>query len=98
MAFSADCLKAVLAAYPPIVDKHKDDDFTEQQKQWQLMRRGRCAWSMHFECWCGYDSIVPAAVLSAQAVLPIKSDPFWSLFFFAVEFWCCPSFCVIWRC
>ena len=42
MAFSEDCLKAVLDAYPPIVDKHKDDEFTEQQKQWQLMRRGRC--------------------------------------------------------
>lgn len=41
MAFSEDCLKAVLDAYPPIVDKHKDDDYTEQEKQWQLMRRGR---------------------------------------------------------
>ncbi|CAN0494822.1 unnamed protein product, partial [Hapterophycus canaliculatus] len=41
--FSSDCLKAVLEAYPPLVDKHKDDEFTEQQKQWQLMRRGRYA-------------------------------------------------------
>lgn len=41
IAFSEDCLKAVLDAYPPIVAKHKDDEFTEQQKQWQLMRRGR---------------------------------------------------------
>lgn len=41
MAFSSDCLNAVLEAYPPLVDKHKDDEFTEQQKQWQLMRRGR---------------------------------------------------------
>lgn len=41
MAFSEDCLKAVQDAYPPIVAKHKDDEYTEQQKQWQLMRRGR---------------------------------------------------------
>lgn len=41
IAFSRDCLAAVLDAYPPIVAKHKDDGFTEQQKEWQLMRRGR---------------------------------------------------------
>ena len=28
-------------SYLPIVAQHKDDDFTEQQKQWQQMRRGR---------------------------------------------------------
>lgn len=30
-----------MPAYVPIVAKHKDDPFTQQQKEWQLMRRGR---------------------------------------------------------
>ena len=25
----------------PLVAKHKDDEFTQKQKEWQLMRRGR---------------------------------------------------------
>lgn len=41
IAFSKDCLAAVLEAYPPIVAKHKDEEYTQQQKEWQLMRRGR---------------------------------------------------------
>jgi len=40
-AFSKDCLDALVPAYLPIVAKHKDDAFTQQQKEWQLMRRGR---------------------------------------------------------
>jgi coproporphyrinogen III oxidase len=28
-------------AYGPIVEKHKDDPFTEKQKEWQQIRRGR---------------------------------------------------------
>ena len=28
-------------AYVPLVVKHKDDDFTPKQKEWQQMRRGR---------------------------------------------------------
>lgn len=39
--FAEDCLKTVVPAYAPIIAKHKDDSFTEQQKEWQLMRRGR---------------------------------------------------------
>ena len=31
----------MVPAYVPIVAKHKDDPFTQQQKEWQLMRRGR---------------------------------------------------------
>lgn len=31
----------VVKAYGPIVEKHKNDPFTPEQKQWQLMRRGR---------------------------------------------------------
>eukprot|EP00904_Undaria_pinnatifida_P005687 jgi/Undpi1/2248/HiC_scaffold_12.g05634.m1 len=41
IAFSKDCLAAVLEAYPPIIARHKDDEYTERQKEWQLMRRGR---------------------------------------------------------
>lgn len=39
--FSKEALNSVVKAYGPIVEKHKDDDFTEQEKRWQLMRRGR---------------------------------------------------------
>lgn len=39
--FSKECLNAVVKAYGPIVEKHKNDPFTEAQKQWQLIRRGR---------------------------------------------------------
>ena len=31
----------VVPAYLPLGAKHKDDDFTEKQKEWQQMRRGR---------------------------------------------------------
>ena len=41
LAFSTDCLNSVVPAYVPIVAKHKNDQFTQQQKEWQLMRRGR---------------------------------------------------------
>ena len=30
-----------MTAYGPIIEKHKDDKFTPEQKQWQLTRRGR---------------------------------------------------------
>jgi len=39
--FQEECLMAVADAYVPIVAKHKNDSFTEEQKQWQLLRRGR---------------------------------------------------------
>jgi len=32
---------AVPEAYLPIIKKHRDDPFTEEQKRWQLLRRGR---------------------------------------------------------
>ena len=31
----------MIASYLPLVSKHKDDAYTEEQKQWQQMRRGR---------------------------------------------------------
>jgi coproporphyrinogen III oxidase len=40
-AFSKDCQASVVPAYVPIVVKHKDDDYTEEEKEWQQLRRGR---------------------------------------------------------
>ncbi|GKZ01403.1 hypothetical protein MPSEU_001091100 [Mayamaea pseudoterrestris] len=40
-AFAEEALNSVVPAYGPIIQKHMNDPFTEQQKQWQLMRRGR---------------------------------------------------------
>uniref|UniRef100_A0A6V2PQX8 coproporphyrinogen oxidase n=2 Tax=Ditylum brightwellii TaxID=49249 RepID=A0A6V2PQX8_9STRA len=39
--FSKECLNSVVKAYGPIIEKHKDDEYTQKQKEWQLMRRGR---------------------------------------------------------
>eukprot|EP00293_Proteomonas_sulcata_P004389 CAMPEP_0184321106 /NCGR_PEP_ID=MMETSP1049-20130417/117373_1 /TAXON_ID=77928 /ORGANISM="Proteomonas sulcata, Strain CCMP704" /LENGTH=385 /DNA_ID=CAMNT_0026641803 /DNA_START=52 /DNA_END=1209 /DNA_ORIENTATION=+ len=39
--FSKECAMNVPKAYLPIIEAHKDDDFTQEQKEWQLMRRGR---------------------------------------------------------
>ncbi|KAH8049773.1 coproporphyrinogen oxidase [Aureococcus anophagefferens] len=35
------CVNAVTEAYLPVVAKRKDSPFTEKEKEWQLMRRGR---------------------------------------------------------
>lgn len=40
LAFSTEALGAVTESYLPLVQKHKNDPFTEQQKEWQQMRRG----------------------------------------------------------
>ena len=40
--FSAECLASVVPSYVPIVHKHKDDEFTTKQKEWQAMRRVSC--------------------------------------------------------
>ena len=39
--FCKDAVNHVVPAYGPIIEKHKDDPFTEEQKQWQQLRRGR---------------------------------------------------------
>jgi len=39
--FSKECLNSVVKAYGPIVRNHKNDEFTQKEKEWQLMRRGR---------------------------------------------------------
>lgn len=41
MAFSMDSGKAFLKAYAPIVEKHKDKPFSQEEKIWQEIRRGR---------------------------------------------------------
>lgn len=40
-ALAAENLASVVPAYLPIIKKHMDDQFTQKQKEWQLMRRGR---------------------------------------------------------
>ncbi|CAI8505688.1 unnamed protein product [Hanseniaspora opuntiae] len=36
-----DCFDAFLPAYVPIIAKRKNTEFTEEEKKWQLIRRGR---------------------------------------------------------
>ena len=40
-AFVQSCLKAFLPSYLPIIEKRKDMPFTEEEKRWQQLRRGR---------------------------------------------------------
>ncbi|KAI9149154.1 Oxygen-dependent coproporphyrinogen-III oxidase [Paramyrothecium foliicola] len=40
-AFIQDCLKSFLPAYVPILEKRKDMPFTEKEKEWQQLRRGK---------------------------------------------------------
>ena len=40
-AFSSDCCDAVCESYLPLVARRKDMNFTEKNKEWQQMRRGR---------------------------------------------------------
>lgn len=40
-AFVQDCLSAFLPSYVPIIKRRKDLPFTEKEKQWQQIRRGR---------------------------------------------------------
>jgi coproporphyrinogen III oxidase len=41
LAFSTDAVNHVVEAYCPIIKKHMNDTFTEEQKEWQQIRRGR---------------------------------------------------------
>jgi len=41
LELATNCASAVVPAYVPLVAKHKDDEFSEQQKEWQQLRRGR---------------------------------------------------------
>ncbi|KAF2793516.1 hypothetical protein K505DRAFT_276853 [Melanomma pulvis-pyrius CBS 109.77] len=40
-SFVQDCLTAFLPSYLPIINRRKDMPFTDEQKQWQQLRRGR---------------------------------------------------------
>ena len=40
-AFVSSCANSVIPSYMPIVQKHYQDSFTEQQKRWHQLRRGR---------------------------------------------------------
>jgi len=40
-AFVKDCLRSFIPAYVPLVEKRKDMPFTEQEKEWQAIRRGK---------------------------------------------------------
>lgn len=39
--FVRSCAEAFVDSYAPIVDLRKEEDFTEEQKEWQQIRRGR---------------------------------------------------------
>ncbi|GBF92224.1 coproporphyrinogen III oxidase [Raphidocelis subcapitata] len=41
LAFADDAVNHVAAAYCPIVRRHVDDSFTEEERRWQQLRRGR---------------------------------------------------------
>jgi coproporphyrinogen III oxidase len=40
-AFVQDVSRAFLPAYVPIVERHRKDAYNEEEKRWQLLRRGR---------------------------------------------------------
>ncbi|XP_068207099.1 oxygen-dependent coproporphyrinogen-III oxidase [Palaemon carinicauda] len=40
-AFVKDCAESVVPSYIPIVKKHKNDAVSEEERRWQLLRRGR---------------------------------------------------------
>ncbi|PSN67845.1 coproporphyrinogen III oxidase [Corynespora cassiicola Philippines] len=40
-SFAQECLSAFLPSYLPIINRRKDMPFTEAEKQWQQIRRGR---------------------------------------------------------
>ncbi|EDO41336.1 predicted protein [Nematostella vectensis] len=39
--FLESCAEAVIPAYAPIVEKHMNDPYSEEDRKWQLLRRGR---------------------------------------------------------
>jgi coproporphyrinogen III oxidase len=41
MSFSEDAVNHVVESYLPLVTKRKDSEFTNEQKEWQQLRRGR---------------------------------------------------------
>ncbi|MED6205353.1 hypothetical protein PIB30_016730 [Stylosanthes scabra] len=41
LSFATECANSVIPAYIPIIERRKDLPFTEEQKAWQQLRRGR---------------------------------------------------------
>ncbi|RYR03740.1 hypothetical protein Ahy_B06g083011 [Arachis hypogaea] len=41
LSFATKCANSVIHAYIPIIERRKDLPFTEQQKAWKQLRRGR---------------------------------------------------------
>ncbi|MED6106302.1 hypothetical protein PIB30_003712 [Stylosanthes scabra] len=41
LSFATECANSVIPAYIPIIERRKDLPYTEQQKAWQQLRRGR---------------------------------------------------------
>lgn len=41
LSFATECANSVVSAYIPIIERRKDTPFTEQNKAWQQLRRGR---------------------------------------------------------
>ena len=39
--FLVDCIKTVIPCYMPLVQKHASDAYTEKQRKWLQIRRGR---------------------------------------------------------
>jgi coproporphyrinogen III oxidase len=39
--FAKDAVNSVVPAYGPIIEAHKDDEYTQREKEWQQIRRGR---------------------------------------------------------
>lgn len=40
-SFVVTCGYAVLPSYTKLIDEHMNDPFTEKQRDWQMVRRGR---------------------------------------------------------
>ena len=66
LKFSTQAMNSVVDSYLPIVARRKDAAFTEEQRQWQQLRRGRCVlvlvlgWlgigASYFQCFLIYRS------------------------------------------
>ena len=43
LSFTQEVGKAFLAAYIPLIEKHKNKSWTSEEREWQLVKRGRYA-------------------------------------------------------
>ncbi|KAI4905503.1 hypothetical protein NFI96_014287 [Prochilodus magdalenae] len=56
--FVKSCAKTVVPCYVPIVRKHLNDSFTQEEKDWQQVRRGRQVMHRNIFYICGNDTRV----------------------------------------